>query len=322
MTQRRFNSVGIAVALLAALLEVCACKDPDEKVFKGGSNVEMKPKATLLGTLKDSSGLGGADATDVSVTASVTYTILVDNLTTLTPKPGISTVQSADDGDPTGGVCSGEFAADVMSNFTFQFPVAKIQCVGLTIDVAKILNGGLGVAAGTNSDFFKNLKHDGKVLSTSSLLNATFTPERPLLLGPIVQDATKYQGFKQSYSTTVAGSLNGKTYNAPGQFDIEVLDVETKYSNDLIKNLPALDKILHWRMTASGFDGVPMLVGGLLPSLELYWNVVPLMIPKIIVQAEGEQLLNGFIADGGGANVGKIAGRLIITARVKDFKLK
>ncbi len=294
-----------AVALLASLVGVAACDESDEKVFKSPGNTESKPMATMMDKVNGAAdGLAASDEKP-TVVASATYLVNVETETT--------------------SVCNGEFSGQIMSNFSFKLPEAMIQCAGLQLDIAAMLAGGLtgglgtggGAASGSGSPDLNNLVHDGRVLSMKSFLGATFDPPRPVLLGPIVQDAERYRDFKTTIETTLRGKLGEESYNKPGKFKIEVLEHKGTFTNDAIKDKEPLTNILHWKMEAEGFEGVPVMLGLPIPYFEFVWNTRPIMIPKVVVKGS---LLKGLLK-GDSAQVEKLAGTITITLIVKDYQL-
>lgn len=288
------------VPLLAAALLVLSCDDTD-KVFKSSGNEESKPPATLLGQLKNTSNAVNANTAVPQTVASVIYLIEVRT--------------------ETAGLCTGEFSAEILSNFSFKLPNSRIQCVGLTIDLASLLNGGnvTGVPAsgqsGTTADSLAGISHDGYILSLKQLAGANFDPPRPLLLGPVFQNIDKFAGFNREITSHLTAESAGQRYDAMGRFHVSVINNKETYSNAAIKDKTPLDKIVHWKMTVEGFDGVPSTVGVLMPSIEFKWNTRPIMVPY--VQIKGN--LKGFLT-GDAAMLEKAAGLITATLIVKDFR--
>ena len=216
-------------------------------------------------------------------------------------------------------VCSGKASIEIMSDFTMKFPTAKIKCLTLAIDMAGII----GASANSSAVNLSNLASDGSVLSIDEIANATFDPPRPMLLGPVVQDPSIYKGFKRTVDTQVTvkdanSKLNKKS--AKGQFDLAVIegpnDVLTTYKNKLSpKN--DFDKVLNWTIAAKGFDGIPAKNGLLLKKMEWFWNIEPIMIPKLVIVGE----LAGFIeTDGSQASINQLIGDITIKLAVESWE--
>jgi hypothetical protein len=249
-----------------------ACSAEDDSVFSGGAG-ESKPKATLLEDV-----MASADArAEVTAAATATYLIQVS--------AGVAEI------------CSGEVTAEIMSNMTFHFPNGSLQCASAEIDLVKVLGGagGLGDGDGQGGPLGDAIQHDGKVLLVEEIAGARFDPPRPLLVGPIVQDAAKYEGYKETFASSVDGTTpDGTPVSGSGAFEVEVLDTKTTYKN---KYVDSFTNVMHWRMTKSGFDGVPMATGMLLESMEFYWNTRPLMIPLVIINADISDAVSGSARD-------------------------
>ena len=200
-----------------------------------------------------------------------------------------------------------------------RFPEAVVECLNLKIDIANMIGAGF---TGSKSSL-ANFSSDGEMLSAAALGNAKFTPPRPFLLGPVIQDVNVYKGFSRSVATVVdvvdANTKDHKT--AAGNFDVEVIpdqttgEVLTSYSNQLSpKN--SFDKVLHWSVSASGFDGIAAKDGLIFRRMEWFWNVQPVMIPKLVIYGD----LTNFIGDSnGGSSVSQLLGDIKIEVTVRDY---
>jgi hypothetical protein len=211
-------------------------------------------------------------------------------------------------------VCRGTTQINIMSNLELKFPTGTVKCLMLTLDLSRILgdsflsaNPGLG-----------NFTSDGKVLYIKEIGKATFDPPRPFFLGPLVQNPDDYKDFKLTVPETV--TVNDPEANVSlsgtGQFDVEVLSVGGKYSNELS---PAnkFNNVMRWAISSSGFDGVPTKYGLLYKKMEWYWNTQPLMIPKIVISGD----LAAFIgSSSGGSGISRLVGDVTISLSVKDFE--
>jgi hypothetical protein len=209
-------------------------------------------------------------------------------------------------------VCRGTTQINIMSNLELKFPSGTVKCLTLTIDLSKILgNSFLSANPGLG-----NFTSDGKVLYIKEIGKATFDPPRPFFLGPLVQNPADYKDFKLTVPETV--TVNDPEANVSlsgtGQFDVEVLSVGEKYSNQLS---PAnkFDNVMRWAISSSGFDGVPAKYGLLYKKMEWYWNTQPLMIPKIVISGD----LAAFIGSGG-SGISRLVGDVTISLSVKDFE--
>jgi len=291
----------LAAKFLLLALAFAGCNSADEGVFKNNDGVESKPATTLLsGTEGMQGGLDALGETPVQA-ASVTYLLTVTGNN-----------QDAE-------LCHGDAQLTIMSDFSLKIPTAKIQCMAYTVDLAGLLasNGGLsGLSGGSGQDASGNLSDDGMVLSVKNIAGGEFTPPRPLLLGPIIQDSSKFAGFhRTSNHTLVAQDETGKTMTANGSFAIQVLDVDTTYENKWVGK--AFDKVLRWQMTTSGFTGIPARYGLIFQSWEWLWNVRPIMIPKIEIKGH----LSDFVSTGDtSGTTDALLGVMTIDLIVKEYK--
>jgi hypothetical protein len=270
----------LSIALLAVL--VVGCQD-DEKVFKGSGSNETKPATTLL-----QGGEGAIDSSSKAATPSahVTFDLAVY-------------------GNSGAKLCDGEVKIVIMSDFTMDFPNSKAQCVSMTVDLSKAMGGG---AAQGKKD--GNIAFEDGMLLFKEIAGGTFDPPRPFLLGPIVQDSSQYKNFKKTttHTVTTASGTSGS-----GSFEIEVLDVDTTYKNKYLDK--PFNKILHWKIRSSGFEGVKKSEGLLFKEMEWAWNTNPIMIPKVTIRGELADLIE---SDGSGADlVGEI--KIDLSVREYDF---
>jgi hypothetical protein len=296
MTQAK-SKLAACAAVLVTTLGTVACNPDDEGVFKGGGTGEFKPKRTLLSGGEGLDGLGATSEVP-TVAAAVTYKI---------------TVTSESEAE----LCTGSANVEIMSDFAIKLPSAKLQCASLTIDLGGMLGGGGIGASGVGPDGKKDpkLSHDGMVLSAGEIGGATFTPPRPFLLGPVIQDVTKYEGFTRTTDHTVAGTTAaGQGFSGQGRFTINVLKTKTDFSN--AETGLKFDNVMLWEMRADGFDGVPGS-GGLVFSRMLWaWNVRPIMIPALVI----EGYLKDFVeTKPGGPDTSALTGVLKIQLAATQF---
>jgi hypothetical protein len=269
------------------LIAIIGCSSGEEAVFKSG-NSQIKPKPTLL-TGEEKTTLGAtANAAAVEAT-SAEYFFKLESVS------GIE-------------ICTGEVALQIMTNFSIKFPDAKASCLGgaLNIDLAKILSGTSG--AGDGPRLIAGLEHNGKVLGVESIMGAKFSPARPMLLGPIVQDRSIYKNYQKTTDHTVTNSA-GNT--AKGSFTIKVIDNNTTFKNDYVKEIK---NVIHWEITSKGFQGMKATDGLIFDKITWWFGTRPIVIPKMVIEAE----LKDFIEDKMGVNA--VVGKLKITIGIKSYK--
>ena len=295
----RVGKSSVVPVLVLALLCASACTNSsDSSVFSSGGSRQVKPAATQASLIKSNKPDFGLDAPTKMANADYVITV------------------TSNSGDR---ICTGDATIDVMSNFTMRFPEAWVECLNLKIDIANII----GTEFTKSKSGLANFTSDGEMLSAASLGNAKFTPPRPFLLGPVIQDVNVYKGFSRSVATVV-DVVDTKTQDqksATGEFNVEVIpdqttgEVLTSYSNQLSpKN--SFDKVLHWSVSASGFEGITAKNGLIFKRVEWFWNVQPVMIPKLVIYGD----LTDFIGDShGGSSVSQLLGDIKIEVTVKDY---
>lgn len=220
----------------------------EDSVFKSGS-FEVKPTSSRGAGLTES----------VAEIASLTFAL------------GIFSNSGA-------AVCKGEVEAQIFSNFTVKIPKGQALCGSVTVDLAKMLPditssmGQLGALSTVPGD---------KLVYIASIAGASFDPPRPILLRPIVRKPDGFKGLdKTSTHTVTAKSETGETISGRGSFRVEVLSVnETEKIKD-----NTFDKVIHWRITREGFEGLSALNGLLFDSWEWWFNTSPIMIPRIKIK--------------------------------------
>jgi len=285
------------ISTLLFILLSSGCNTDDEKVFKNKGNSEKKPLQTLL---SGAEGLKGFDATaEVKTAATVTYLMKV------TSESGVA-------------LCNGEATVKIMTNFSMNFPNAEVACLSLKVNLGKVLDTGGAAIGGDDKDAASNITHDGKVLSLKTLAGTNFDPPRPMLLGPIVQDANIYKDFKQTTQHSLSGKdlETGANISGSGSFKITVLDHKTTYKNNFLDE--EFKSILHWEITTTGFKGVPAKAGLVFDRMEWLWNTRPIMIPKISITGR----LSDFISGEAGVNADMLLGTLKIDLQVKEYKIE
>ena len=269
------------------------CYSADEALVKSASNLQKK--GSFNGAAGSGTGQLAEDANAKNPVATATYFLDIETASGAKP-------------------CEGQITMDIMGDFTFSLRDSKATCASLTIDIGKLLNGQLkGAASSVGLD---KLSSDGQILSIAEIAGATFNPPRPFIVGPIVQDSSKFAGLNRvTYSTlTVAKPENGPPLKAEGTFTTKVLEVDGFYQNKYLTK--GFDKVMHWTMETDGFRGVPTKYGLLFKKWEWRWNTRPIMIPKIIITLEG---VNGFIEGKSADSLAELVGEVTITLTVKEY---
>lgn len=277
----------IAGFFISSAAITIGCSSGEEGAFRAGTN-QTKPVPSLLSG-QEKKLLGATENSSAVVATAAEYFFKLES------NSGVE-------------ICTGEVAIQIMSNFALKLPEAKASCLGgsLQIDLGKILNGAGPTGAAPR--MVAGLEHDGKVLAVESILGAKFNPPRPMLLGPIFQDRKIYEGYKKSTDHSMTNSA-GKT--AKGTFTIKVIDTNTIFKNDFVKEIK---DVIQWEITSRGFEGMKATDGLIFDKISWWFGTRPIVIPKIIIEAD----LKDFIEDKTG--IADIVGKLKITLGVKSFK--
>ncbi len=265
------------------------CSDEDENVFSKNGNTESKPVVT------DSPGSADLSKKAAKV-AEVTYDLSVTSSSGAVP-------------------CRGEVALGILEDFSLDIPTAVMNCGSLTLNLGMVLGKSV-MSGGEDRDLTGNMQHDGKVMSMKQIANANFYPERPILLGPIIQNPSDYVGFKRTteHKLETLDKTTGKRKESRGEFKVTVLDVESHFE------VPggSFDNVLHWQLEANGFDGIPKSQGLMFSKWEWYWNTRPIMIPKIVIVGE----LSDFIqSKNGESGTNDLLGELKIELIAKQYNM-
>ena len=282
----------LTIVLLSASL-AASCYSADEALVKSAGNLQKK--GTFAGASSSGKGQLAEDASSKKPVATATYFLDIETASGAKP-------------------CEGQITMDIMGDFTFGLRDSKATCASLTLDIAKLLNGQLkGAASSVGLD---KLSSDGQILSIAEIAGATFDPPRPFIVGPIVQDSSKFAGLSRvtPSTVTVAKPESGQPLKAEGSFTTKVLEVDGFYQNKYLTK--GFDKVMHWTMETEGFQGVPSKYGLLFKKWEWRWNTRPIMIPKIIITLEG---VNGFIEGKSADSLAELVGEVTITLTVKEY---
>jgi len=282
-------------ALMMGLAVVFSgCKSSDDEVFEGNGNVQVKP--AMLGAQD-----GDAKPADPVTLMNVTYDISVETASGAKP-------------------CTGSASIAIDSKFQFKVPDAKLKCLSMEIDIGKMLSA-MSQETANKPDF----SSDGKIFRVKTLGAAVFEPARPVLLGPVIQDPSKFKGLheKKPYSVTVTDAKTGTVSSGNGEIEVRVLGVDEPFPHEKFPD--DFKSVLHWEMLATGFKGVPAAQALAFERLEFYWNMRPIMVPKIVI----EGTLTDFISSGGATGSGAMdaiagigaafLGKLKIELTVKDY---
>jgi hypothetical protein len=262
--------------IMVASFLVVSCNTSDDEAFKKGGGTEVKPQA--LGAVDSSAnGTAGKPAVKAQYDLKVIAGASVP--------------------------CRGTIEFVIMSDFKFELPDAKLKCLGLTIDLGKMLT-----QVSQEQTTKPEIESDGRVLRIDRMGDAVFTPKRPLILGPVIQDTTKYRNFaeEKDYSVVVTDSQTGSTSSGTGRIRLAVIGIDEKFPTE--KYPDDFTKVLHWEMSTTGFEGVPVGKAFLFDKMEFWWNTRPIMMPKLVIEGSIKDFISGSPMGGGGAGGGGVLG--------------
>ncbi len=176
-------------------------------------------------------------------------------------------------------LCSGAVDLELMSDLGFGPANGGMICVGQKIDFGRMLRGLSG-----NSAPEIDVLADGLMIRVRTIGGVAFNPPRPLILGPMVQDTAPFIGLNQTsqHQATWKNPETGKTVNSSGTTVVRVIGVNERYDSSFLGK--RFDRILHWEMTSTGYDGIPKSDAMIFDRIEMLWNARPLVIPKIVIQ--------------------------------------
>jgi hypothetical protein len=237
--------------LFVLYFSVAGCTSNDDSVFKSGVS-EQKPTSSVP---VSSSGL----TENIKEVGTFKFALKISSNSGAT-------------------VCKGDITARIMSNFTMEYPEGVARCASIQVDLAKML----GQFSGNLGKIGKLTASKG-VLYIASIAGAEFSPPRPILLGPIIRNPEIYKDLDITTNHTVTiKDASGQTETKDGSFNVKVHEIN---KTEEVKNHGTYDSVIHWQITRSGFEGISPLNGLILDSLEWWFNIKPISIPRLKVKA-------------------------------------
>lgn len=184
-------------------------------------------------------------------------------------------------------LCIGAIDMQLMSDLTFGESSGGIRCLGKKIDMGSMLQGLSGSAMAKG-----DVESDGQMIRANRLGNVQFQPSRPLLVGPIVQNPAEFMNLDEtsSHVAIYRDPVTGQQSQGSGSLRVKVLEVNGTYEANRLGR--TLNRVLHWEMTSSGFDGISKSEAFVFDRFEVFWNTRPLVVPKIIIQGAIESFIS------------------------------
>ena len=284
---------GIKSVILAIGLALCSCNSADQKAVSSNDNKQVKPSTSVADNL-----VNGLSAVTAAPAALVDFDIFVYGY--------------ANDNQ----ICLGQAVITINSDFTLKFPDSKLACASIVLDLSKLLSQVQ--LTGASGGMMSHMTDDGYALYSDSLMNATFQPARPLMIGPIITDRDKYKGYTKSVTTSVAANSleSGKTYQGQGTVELSTIDFNS-YTNTIVGT--TFDSIIHWHATTTGFDNIPKTLGLLFESMDWWFNTTPIMIPRIEIVASVSDFME---EQAGNQGISAMVGKVRIVLQVNNFKVQ
>lgn len=122
---------------------------------------------------------------------------------------------------------------------------------------------------------------------------AFFTPPRPMVLGPIIQDPNFYNNYRyvDAKDTHVRLVTPQGTVESDGKFLIEVKNINTSFQPQ--GSTTRYENVIEWEMRTSGFMNFPKMQANLADRWEWWWRVKPISIPQMKLHTTLGQLMPG-----------------------------
>jgi hypothetical protein len=215
---------------------------------------------------------------------------------------------------------TGEVTLETMSDFSMKFISGQIIAnlailpgqsgLQIPIDITKVL--GQFSPESTQCDPQGNLSTDadGRILMTKRLGNIQFQPPRPLLLGPVIQDPSDFDGLQRVYPNIHYSSVSNSTGSrVDGHAGLVVKVINTRLPLKVQYEQKPIE-VLHWEMTLDpNTPGSTQNMEALLPKrLAFYWRTRPIQIPRMVIETSLGALVGGSLLGGGGGSGGVTTG--------------
>ena len=257
-------------ALILLLLAVApGCDESDDAVFQEPTNGEEKPRSEVGKTSSTGTdGEAGCTANNCDAKAPTPAAAVKYAVTMYGHESGFE-------------LATGTADLVIMSDFSLKFNEASLTVMSFKVDMAETLTylSTDKISKGDTDSF----STDGRFLRTTKVGDAVFAPARPLVPGPVIQDSSQYAGYTENKNYTV--TVGGKS--STGSLKLSVLGID----QSLTQGKLSFTRVLHWRIDTSGFDGLTgrskML---LMDRAEYYWNVRPVMVPRMVFVARVSDL--------------------------------
>jgi len=273
-----FNSI-LKVSLLA-LLSSCNMDLTDGDAFTGGGS-----QSKLFGP----SGAVSGDGTGKKLAIQGKYLIRVALHPIAEDETNEVVTLQGLEASAKGCICVGAVFLNIKDDFSLEFPNSKAKCALIGELNLEELLGGMG----DDPDREKAAETDGKMLRLKKMGPMSFTPARPLLVGPIVQDMTSFQGYTETkdYQVDYNDTVTGKSGQSSGQISVNVLEAGSQFKPPFMAKTQ-YQNIVKFEMRSTGFKNVPRAKGLLMDRVEFTLNTRPIAIPRIMLESKASDLMS------------------------------
>ncbi len=266
------------VSIILAILLFGCSKD---RVFdKGFGSTQEKPASKA--------GLVSAASSDVTVDPSTQIAV-----------KGIYKLSIGNTGDglaPQMVFCEGEIELNIMKNMQAQNANAKmISCMGVpaefSLDMVVPPLPVVEPETGKSSQ-----ESDGMIFRGAKVGQYAFEPSRPFLVGPVIQDMSKFKGYHEenNYRATYLAE-DGSTANYDGKISLRIIDINQHFKP--LEMPDELDSVIKWEMKAEGFKGIDHGASFCFARYEMWWSARPLAIANLVLEDSGSEFAGKMLPD-------------------------
>lgn len=188
-------------------------------------------------------------------------------------------------------LCDGQAEIKLYNNFSFDIGASNVECLGFPVDVQSLL-GAINTEPESDvvADPPSRVEADGKILRINRLGDFVFTPARPLLIGPVIQDFEDFRGYKTIDTYQVKRQSPDQDDRSDetasiGEILVEVLEVDRAYQSESGER-PNFARTLTWQMEAIGFRNFPVLEPLLFSRMQFTWSQRPVMVARVEVDGQ------------------------------------
>ena len=219
-------------------------------------------------------------------------------------------------------VCSG--SAEIITYSDLTVVKGKVPCQQefFTKNFVKEVEIGDGIerpATQLPPDQVLALGLDSRVKHITRKGTTTFSPHRPDIVGPIIQDPASYADLDivTDYSVRYeTGILSKPIENASGSTHVKVLEVDTTYRPT--PQMETYDRVIHYQINSKGFDGLSDKGKvGIYQTYEYRWNTQPMHLLNVHIEGPVQDFeANGFRGFAGNIIFG---GGIVIDMKLREL---